>query len=68
MPTVKKKSHKGLRKRIRVSAKGKIKFKHPNSGHLMSGKSGRRKRKLRKPAVLVGEVRHSILLAVNGVA
>ncbi len=48
----KMKSHKGLRKRFRVSAKGKLKYKRANSGHLMSGKSGSRCRKLRAPRVL----------------
>lgn len=68
MASVKRKNHKGLKKRIRVSANGKIKFKHPNSGHLMSGKSGRRRTKLRKPAILKGEVKRAILIAVGGEA
>lgn len=48
----KMKSHKGLRKRFRVSAKGKLKYKRANAGHLMSGKSGARRRKLRAARVL----------------
>ena len=44
----KMKSHKGLRKRIRVSAKGKLKYNKSNAGHLLSGKSGSRRRRLRK--------------------
>lgn len=48
----KMKTHKGLKKRIKVTAKGKVVYKHPNAGHLMSGKSGSRVRRLRKPAVL----------------
>ncbi len=48
----KMKTHKGLKKRIRLTAKGKIKHKRANTGHLMSGKSGDRRRKLRKPAIL----------------
>ncbi len=48
----KMKTHKGLKKRIRLTAKGKIKHKRSNTGHLMSGKSGNRRRRLRKPAIL----------------
>lgn len=53
---VKLKTHKGLKKRVRVTASGKVKHKPSFSGHLMSGKSGRRCRRLRKPAVLQGPV------------
>ena len=48
----KMKTHKGLKKRLKLTAKGKIKHKRSNAGHLMSGKSGNRRRKLRKPAIL----------------
>ena len=44
------KTHKGLKKRIRVGAKGKIKRSRAEKGHLLSGKSGRRKEHLRKKA------------------
>jgi len=64
MPAIKRKTHKGLKKRIRVTATGLVKFKAPNSGHLMSTKSGRRCRKLRKPKILLGRVRAVILEAV----
>lgn len=53
---VKLKTHKGLKKRVRVTANGKVKHKPSFSGHLMSGKSGRRCRRLRKPAVLHGPI------------
>jgi len=46
------KTHKGLKKRVRVTAKGKLKHKRANAGHLMSGKSGDRRRKLRQRVVL----------------
>ncbi len=41
------KTHKGLLKRVTITGKGKIKFKHPNAGHLMSGKTGQHVQKLR---------------------
>lgn len=40
------KSHKGLTKRIKVTASGKVKFKKAFSGHLMSHKSGKKCRHL----------------------
>jgi large subunit ribosomal protein L35 len=42
------KSHKGIKKRLRLTRKGKIVRKHANAGHLMSGKSGQRRRRLRR--------------------
>jgi large subunit ribosomal protein L35 len=44
----KMKTHKGVKKRFRVSARGKVSHKRTFSGHLMSGKSGKRRRHLRK--------------------
>ncbi len=51
----KMKTHKGSAKRMRVTASGKIKYKKSNAGHLMSGKSGNRKRKLRQPGILANK-------------
>lgn len=44
----KQKTHKGLLKRVKVTAKGKVVRKRANRGHLMSGKSSARKRRLRR--------------------
>ncbi len=44
------KTHKGLKKRIKISAKGKVKRPKAGKSHLMSGKSGRRREHLRKKA------------------
>ena len=44
------KTHKGLKKRIKIGAKGKIKRSKAGKGHLLSGKSGRRKAHMRKKA------------------
>ncbi len=46
------KSHSGLKKRVKVSSKGKIKRNKAFKSHLMSGKSGNRKRKLRKKTLI----------------
>jgi large subunit ribosomal protein L35 len=68
MTKVKVKTHKGLKKRIRITATGKVKYKKANSGHLMSGKSGNRCRSLRKPRVLEGTIQHRMYAAVRGEA
>ena len=44
----KQKTHKGLKKRVKVTARGKIKRKRAFAGHLMSGKGGKRRRRLRQ--------------------
>jgi large subunit ribosomal protein L35 len=45
----KAKSHKGLLKRIRVTASGKVKHKRSGASHLMSGTPGDQKRRMRRP-------------------
>lgn len=42
------KTHKGVKKRIKIGAKGKVKRSKAGKSHLMSGKSGRRREHLRK--------------------
>ncbi len=42
----KHKTHKGLAKRVRVTARGKVKRKASFGGHLMSGKNGKRRRRV----------------------
>jgi large subunit ribosomal protein L35 len=44
----KMKSHKGIRKRMKLTRRGKIIRRKANRGHLMSGKSGQRRRNLRR--------------------
>ncbi len=48
----KMKTHKGIKKRVRITASGKVRHKRSNAGHLMSGKSGKRCRALRRPGTL----------------
>ena len=43
------KSHKGLLKRIRITAKGKVKVRRAFGGHLRSHKSGKLMRSYRAP-------------------
>ncbi len=56
MGKYKQKPHKGLRKRFKLSARGKPRYKKPFAGHLMSSKSGRRRQRLRRPATLTGAI------------
>jgi len=46
------KTHKGTKKRFKVSANGKVTHKKCGSSHLMSHKSGKQVRSLRKKVVL----------------
>jgi large subunit ribosomal protein L35 len=51
----KMKTHKGLKKRVKVTARGKVKAHKAFKGHLMSGKPAKRRRKLDK-TMIVSEV------------
>ena len=47
----KKKTKKMVSKRVKKTASGKLMFKRPGSGHLLSSKSRKRKRNLRRRKV-----------------
>jgi large subunit ribosomal protein L35 len=60
------KTHKGMKKRFRISAGGKVRHKRCGSSHLMSHKSGKQVRRLRKSGELkviaeARRVRHAML-------
>jgi len=42
------KSHKGIRKRMKLTPNDKVIRSKANTGHLQSGKSGQRRRRLRR--------------------
>ncbi len=48
----KQKTHKGLSKRVKITASGKIKRKRAGAGHLMSGKNAKRRRRVSGSAVM----------------
>ena len=48
------KTHKGMRKRFKVTASGKVKHKCVNRGHILGKKTAKRKRRLRADNVLTG--------------
>lgn len=49
----KQKTHKGLSKRFKLTASGKVKHKKINRGHKLSHKGGKRTRQLRGDNVLI---------------
>ncbi len=59
------KSHKGLAKRVKDSPKGKIKRKKAFAGHLMSGKTGNRKRTLKRTSLVSKGFTRSSLRALG---
>jgi large subunit ribosomal protein L35 len=46
------KTHRGAAKRFRRTASGRLKHKQPFHSHLLTGKGRKRKRQLKKPALL----------------
>jgi len=52
MPSQKMKTHKGVKKRFKVTATGKISHKPCGSSHLNSHKSGKKIRRLRRKSYL----------------
>ena len=65
MGKVKFKPNKGVKKRVRVTARGKIVYHRSNSAHLLSGKSGKRLRRLRKPGVLAQVFADRLVIALG---
>jgi len=60
------KTHKGTKKRFKVSANGKVSHKRCGSSHLMSHKNGKQVRRLRKKSVLKVEAEaHRLRRAVH---
>jgi len=50
----KQKTHKGLSKRIKITASGKVRHKRAGGSHLMSGKSAKRRRRVAGSAIVTG--------------
>ena len=48
----KQKTHKGIAKRVKVTARGKVKRKKAGTGHLMSSKTSKRRRQLGKASLV----------------
>jgi large subunit ribosomal protein L35 len=60
------KTHKGIKKRFKVSATGKVSHKRCGSSHLMSHKNGKKIRRLRKKSTLeISAEAHRLRRAVH---
>lgn len=62
----KMKTHKGSKKRFRVTATGKLKRRQAGKKHLLSHKTGKRKRHLRGTVVDAGKLSKKYILAMGG--
>jgi large subunit ribosomal protein L35 len=56
----KMKSHRGARKRMKVTATGKIKMNSSFRRHLLAARTSKRKRQLRRGNVVVGKAARKI--------
>ena len=48
----KKKTRKAVSKRVKITPSGKVKYPRPGRGHLLGGKSRKRKRQMHKRTTL----------------
>jgi large subunit ribosomal protein L35 len=62
----KQKTHKGTKKRFRLTATGKVKHRHAGTSHLASRKTQKRKRHLRGTTVTAKPMVAAIHIALNG--
>jgi len=49
----KQKTHKGLAKRVKITGRGKVKRRKSFVGHLLSGRSSKRMRRLNQSVVML---------------
>lgn len=61
----KMKTHKGSKKRFRVTANKKLKRKQAGKKHLLSHKSGKRKQKLRETVLQTNRLARKYILAMG---
>ncbi|CBZ51680.1 unnamed protein product [Neospora caninum Liverpool] len=64
-PALKPRTRKSIAKRFKITATGKLLYRHSGRQHLMSSKSGRRKRRLRKVCVLTGAMARKYLACIH---
>jgi large subunit ribosomal protein L35 len=62
----KQKTHKGVKKRFRVTAKGKVKHRQAGTSHLAARKTHKRKRLLRGTKVLDKQFTEQIVTMLAG--
>ena len=64
----KMKTHKGSKKRFRVTAKGKLKRRQAGKKHLLSSKTGKRKRHLRGTVIETDKLAKTYITLMGGEA
>jgi large subunit ribosomal protein L35 len=62
----KQKTHKGVKKRFRVTASGKVKHRQSGTSHLASRKTHKRKRNLRGTKTLHEQFTRQIVIMLAG--
>jgi len=58
----KQKTHKGLSKRVKVTANGKIKHHRSGDGHLMSSKNAKRRRRVSSMSIVTSKMAKTALV------
>jgi len=58
--THKVKTHKGAKKRFKISANGKLLFQKQGKRHILTSKNRKRKRRLKETGVITGTVAKNI--------
>jgi len=61
----KMKTHKGIKKRFKVTATGKLLYKRPSGNHLMNSKNAKRRKRIASPGILTG-VYADMIKALSG--
>ncbi len=61
----KQKTNKSVRKRVRVTGTGKVKRNKANKRHLLSGRTSKRKRQLRRTEILPTSITGKYLRALG---
>jgi len=61
----KQKTHKGLAKRVKITAKGRLKHKRSCGSHLMSGKNAKRRRRIGSSAIMTGATAKTIKMQLG---
>jgi large subunit ribosomal protein L35 len=62
----KMKTHKGTKKRFRLTASGKVKHRHAGTSHLATRKTHKQKRNLRGTCVVSDVQKKRLHIALNG--
>ena len=65
MPKTKMKTHKGIKKRFKLTARGKLLYKHPSGNHLMNSKNAKKRKRIAGPAIMTG-VYADMIKAMSG--